>query len=97
MEAGFRYIAHAGTYVLVSVVTADLTFSDPEFHKREATLVASRNATATDFEFVIECIRSGRTPTKHLHTHSAPLAELPARLPEWLKPESKVIKAIVEC
>lgn len=97
MEAGFRYIAHGGTYVLVSVVSADITFSDPEFHKREATLLASRNATAADFEFVIECIRAGRIPTADLHTHSAPLLELPARLPEWLKPESKVIKAIVEC
>jgi 2-desacetyl-2-hydroxyethyl bacteriochlorophyllide A dehydrogenase len=97
MEAGFRYIAHAGTYVLVSVVNAEIAFSDPEFHKREATLVASRNATAADFEFVIECIRSGRIPTAHLHTHSAPLLELPARLAEWLKPESRVIKAIVEC
>lgn len=97
MKAGFRYIAHAGTYVLVSVVNAEIAFSDPEFHKREATLMASRNATATDFEFVIECIRSGRIPTTHLHTHSAPLLELPARLPEWLEPESKVIKAIVEC
>jgi len=97
METGFRYIAHAGTYVLVSVVNDRIAFSDPEFHKREATLMASRNATATDFQFVIECIRAGRIPTAHLHTHSAPLAELPARLPEWLKPESKVIKAIVEC
>jgi 2-desacetyl-2-hydroxyethyl bacteriochlorophyllide A dehydrogenase len=97
MKAGFRYIAHGGTYVLVSVVSAEIAFSDPEFHKREATLMGSRNATAVDFEFVIECIRSGRIPTAHLHTHSAPLLELPARLPEWLKPESKVIKAIVEC
>ena len=97
MEVGFRYVAHAGAYVLVSVVNAHIAFSDPEFHKRETTLLASRNATAVDFEFVLECIRSGRIPTAHLHTHSAPLLELPARLPEWLEPQSKVIKAIVEC
>lgn len=97
MKAGFRYIAHGGTYVLVSVVSADISFSDPEFHKREATLLASRNATAQDFEFVIECIRAGKIPTAHLHTHSAPLTELPARLGEWLNPEARVIKALVEC
>jgi len=97
MEAGFRYIAHGGTYVLVSVVSADIAFSDPEFHKREATLMGSRNATAEDFEFVIECIRAGKIPTTHLHTHSAPLLDLPARLGEWLDPESRVIKALVEC
>jgi 2-desacetyl-2-hydroxyethyl bacteriochlorophyllide A dehydrogenase len=97
MQSGFRYIAHGGTYVLVSVVNSDIRFSDPEFHKREAKVVASRNATAADFEFVIECIRSSKIPTAHLHTHSAPLAELPARLIDWLRPECKVIKAVVEC
>lgn len=97
MQRGFAYIAHGGTYVLVSVVSADITFSDPEFHKREARLLASRNATAGDFEFVIECIRAGKIPMAHLRTHSAPLAELPAKLADWIKPESRVIKAVVEC
>jgi 2-desacetyl-2-hydroxyethyl bacteriochlorophyllide A dehydrogenase len=97
MENGFRYIAHGGTYVLVSVVNADIKFSDPEFHKREATLMGSRNATAEDFDFVLACIRSGKIPTAHLHTHRAPLLELPTALVDWLKPESKVIKAMVEC
>ena len=60
MENGFRYIAHGGTYVLVSVVNADITFSDPEFHKRETTLMGSRNATAADFDLVLETIRSGK-------------------------------------
>jgi 2-desacetyl-2-hydroxyethyl bacteriochlorophyllide A dehydrogenase len=97
MQRGFDYIAHGGTYVLVSVVNAAIAFADPEFHKREAKLLASRNATAQDFEFVIECIRSGKIPAAHLHTHSAPLAELPAAIGDWLKPECKVIKAVVEC
>ncbi len=97
MQRGFRYIAHGGTYVLVSVVNAEITFSDPEFHKREARLMASRNATVEDFEFVVDCIRSRKIPTADLHTHSAPLAELPARLGAWLDPECKVIKAVVEC
>lgn len=97
MQHGFRYIAQGGTYVLVSVVNSEIAFSDPEFHKREARLLASRNATAADFEFVMECIRAKKIPTEHLHTHSAQLPELPARLGDWLKPECRVIKAVVEC
>lgn len=97
MENGFRYIAHGGTYVLVSVVNADITFSDPEFHKREITLKGSRNATAEDFDLVLQSIRSGNIPTADLHTHRAPMQDLPATLPQWLEPESKVIKAMVEC
>lgn len=97
MENGFRYIAHGGTYVLVSVVNADITFSDPEFHKREATLMGSRNATAADFDLVLETIRSGKIPTADLRTHRTPMGDLPAALAQWLKPESRVIKAMVDC
>jgi 2-desacetyl-2-hydroxyethyl bacteriochlorophyllide A dehydrogenase len=96
MENGFRYIAHGGTYVLVSVVSADIKFSDPEFHKREATLMGSRNATAEDFALVLKSIREGKIPTADLNTHRAPMRELPEKLVQWLKPESAVIKAIVE-
>jgi 2-desacetyl-2-hydroxyethyl bacteriochlorophyllide A dehydrogenase len=97
MENGFRYVAHGGTYVLVSVVSANITFSDPEFHKREITLMGSRNATAEDFGLVLDAIRAGKIPTADLTTHRAPLQDLPAAMSHWLEPESKVIKAMVEC
>lgn len=96
MEKGFDYVAHGGTYVLVSVVNADIKFSDPEFHKREITLMGSRNATAEDFERVLESIRAGSIPTADLHTHRIPMRQLPATIDQWLKPESRVIKAMVE-
>ena len=97
MQHGFRYIAHGGRYVLVSIVNADIAFSDPEFHKREATLLSSRNATREDFDYVLECMRAGAVPTRALHTHGTPLLDLPATLPTWLNPDAGVIKALVEC
>jgi threonine dehydrogenase-like Zn-dependent dehydrogenase len=62
IERGFGFVAHGGTYVLVSIVSSDITFSDPEFHKRETTLLGSRNATAADFERVMQAMREGRIP-----------------------------------
>jgi 2-desacetyl-2-hydroxyethyl bacteriochlorophyllide A dehydrogenase len=97
METGFAYVAHGGTYVLVSIVAADIRFSDPEFHKREMTLMGSRNATAEDFEAVVDAMRAGLVPTQALHTHSSSLAELPQAFPGWLEPSAGVIKAIVSC
>jgi 2-desacetyl-2-hydroxyethyl bacteriochlorophyllide A dehydrogenase len=97
MQAGFHYIAHGGTYVLVSVVSADITFSDPEFHKREATLMGSRNATAEDFAYVRDEISAGKIPTAALRTHSAALLEMPQALVKWMTPETGVIKGVVEC
>ncbi len=97
MERGFRFVAHGGSYVLISVVGANITFSDPEFHKREMTLMGSRNATADDFATVVDAMRAGLVPTEALHTHSSSLAELPEAFPGWLDPAAGVIKAIVSC
>lgn len=97
MEAGFAYVGHGGSYVLISVVGADITFSDPEFHKRETTLLGSRNATPEDFDVVVAAIRAGLVPTRALNTHASTLADLPSNLPGWMEPEAGVIKAIVTC
>jgi 2-desacetyl-2-hydroxyethyl bacteriochlorophyllide A dehydrogenase len=97
MERGFRFIAHGGRYVLVSIVQGELSFSDPEFHKREATLLGSRNATTEDFETVMQAMREGRVPDVALATHRLALADVPAGFPKLLDPTAGVIKALVEC
>ncbi len=96
MEAGFGYVAHGGRYGLISVVSSDIRFSDPEFHKRETTLYACRNATLEDFGHVIETMLAGRVPTAAFRTHRATLTEVLDRLPQWSDPASGVIKAVVE-
>ncbi|MGH1558653.1 amidohydrolase family protein [Caulobacter segnis] len=92
MQQGFAYVAHGGTYVLISVVSADITFSDPEFHKRETSLLASRNATIDDFDYVLSAIKAGQVPTAALNTHQAALKDLSEALPGWLEPSAGVIK-----
>ena len=96
MIAGLRYVAHGGAYVLVSVVREAIAFDDPEFHKRETTLLASRNALPEDFAEVFEAIRSGLVPTEALLTHRARLEEAPDLFPVWIAPETGVIKAMIE-
>lgn len=96
MERGFGWVAHGGTYVFLGIVQGNLTFSDPEFHKRETTLLASRNATRADFEAVLAAIRAGQVPTAALATHRAPLEQIPEALPQWMTPEAGVVKALVE-
>ena len=97
MEAGFAYVGHGGTYVLISVVGSNIAFSDPEFHKRETTLLGSRNATPEDFEAVVQAMREGRVPTAALNTHTASLEGFADALPGWMEPSAGVIKAIVRC
>ncbi len=95
MMAGFAYVAHGGAYVLVSIVREAISFSDPEFHKREMTLLGARNATRSDFDAVLAAMRAAKIP-KALITHRADLADAPAGFAHWLKPESGAIKALIE-
>ncbi|MFJ6327215.1 MULTISPECIES: zinc-binding alcohol dehydrogenase family protein [unclassified Rhizobium] len=96
MQRGFGFVAHGGRYVLVGVVRDDITFSDPEFHKREATLFASRNAQPDDFAEVVRQMESGRVPTAALNTHRGSLDDGTRLFREWLRPQANVIKAILE-
>ena len=97
MERGFNFIAHGGRYVLVSIVQGNISFADPEFHKREATLLSSRNATTADFETVLAAMRAGDVPVAALATHRMQLADVPRDFAALLDPDQHVIKAIVEC
>lgn len=94
MEKSFDYAASGGTYVLVGVVKDQLTFSDPDFHRRELTLLASRNATREDFDTVVAAMRSGKIPSAALNTHTCALQDLPAALPRWAHDRVGVVKAM---
>lgn len=96
IERGFGFVAHGGTYVLISVVRDTIAFSDPEFHKRETTLLGSRNATTEDFETVIAAMRDGIVPTAALNTHRMQLTNVPSDFSRLLDPGQGVVKAIVE-
>jgi 2-desacetyl-2-hydroxyethyl bacteriochlorophyllide A dehydrogenase len=96
IEAGFTRLAHGGTYVLVSVVKDRISFADPEFHKRETTLLGSRNATRVDFEHVVDCIAQGLIPLDALITQSLTLADLPDFMAERAHDKRGLIKAIIE-
>ncbi|TGQ16020.1 MULTISPECIES: zinc-binding alcohol dehydrogenase family protein [unclassified Mesorhizobium] len=96
VQSAFVHVAHGGTLVLVSVVKDDITFSDPEFHKREMTLVGSRNALKADFEHVAASIRNGAVPLDKLVTHRTTLAATPRDLARWTHEKSGLIKAVIE-
>ncbi|MFN7119520.1 MAG: zinc-binding alcohol dehydrogenase family protein [Saprospiraceae bacterium] len=92
----FQYLAHGGRYVLIGLQKENITFSHPEFHKREAALMSSRNATRQDFAQVINCLKNKKvSPTTYI-THRVQFDEVKAEFANWLKPENGVIKAMVE-
>lgn len=96
MQSAFYNLAHGGKIVFVSVVKADISFNDPEFHKRETTLLGSRNATKEDFEHVVSCMKQGIVKGQSIVTHKAKFDDMIELFPTWVKPETGVIKAVVE-
>lgn len=96
INQGFQYIAHGGNYVLVGLQKGEVAFSHPEFHKREATLMSSRNATRADFDQVLEAMASGQLSVDKYITHRVSFDQVKDDFQSWLNPETGVIKAIVE-
>jgi 2-desacetyl-2-hydroxyethyl bacteriochlorophyllide A dehydrogenase len=96
IEKGFDFVAHGGRYVLVSVVKDSVSFVDADFHRKEMTLLGSRNATSADFTRVISAIRSGDVPVENLITHRTTLRGAIQDLPAWARNKSGLIKAVIE-
>jgi len=97
MVACFAYTAFAARVVYVGITQQDLTFPHaPHLHRRELTIMASRNAPSRDFGRIIRLIEDGVIDTKPWITHHAKFDDLITSFPLWLKPETGVIKAIVD-
>ena len=95
MHQAFDYVGHGGRLVFVGLVQGDVAFHDPDFHRRELTLMSSRNATGEDFADVIRTLEDGALDLAPWITHRAPFEQTPETFPAWLEPERGVVKAMV--
>ena len=87
----FQYLAHGGRYVLIGLQKGDIHFSHPEFHKREATLMSSRNATRADFEHVVAAMKQGLVdPTTYI-THRVAFDLVKTEFASCLNPATGVV------
>ena len=96
MHESFRYLANGGRLVFVGLFQGDVTFNDPDFHRRELSILATRNSTSADFGRIVKYVESGVIDTNPWITHRASCVEMPAEFAGWLEPRAGVIKAVVE-
>ena len=82
MAGTFDLPAQGARIVFVGLFQGDIHFNDPNFHRRELTLLASRNALADDFREIIRLVESGRINLMPWITHRFDLADTPQRFPE---------------
>jgi len=95
INSAINYMAHTARLVLIGLQKEEISFSHPEFHKREATLMSSRNATREDFEHVVNSIKKGDVNPLAYITHRTGFDSLSVDFQSWLDPASNVIKAVV--
>jgi alcohol dehydrogenase len=96
MANALNYCAFTGRLAYVGITQQEVTFPHaPIMHRRELTLLASRNALPDDFTRIIRLIEDGRINTQPWITHHAAFDEMIEAFPNWLNPESGVIKAMV--
>jgi 2-desacetyl-2-hydroxyethyl bacteriochlorophyllide A dehydrogenase len=96
INQGLNYLAHGGRYILIGLQKEELVFSHPDFHKRETTLMSSRNATREDFDWVIQTIKNGMIHPLSFITDRVKFNEAAAGFPNWLNPSNHTIKVVVE-
>jgi 2-desacetyl-2-hydroxyethyl bacteriochlorophyllide A dehydrogenase len=96
MVRALEFASFAGRVVFVGITQKSMELPHaPTLHRRELTLMASRNAHSRDFPRIIQLIEAGKIDTQPWITHHAPMAEVPNIFPTWLKSETGVIKAVI--
>lgn len=95
MHASFAYAGHGGKLLFVGLAQGDVTFHDPDFHRRELTLLSSRNATSADFQHVIAALEAGQIDLVPWITHRATAETVIEQFPRWFEHDSGIIKALI--
>ena len=95
IESGFAKMAHGGKYVLIGLQKQSISFSHPEFHKREATLMSSRNATIEDFEYVMDLFRDKKIQEDPFISHRFSKNQVSGIFTKINEPTEQVIKSMI--
>lgn len=93
MESSFTIPGSGGKVVYVGLVQDHIRFYDPELHRREISILASRNATAVDFDAVIAAVPHIDV-TAWVNRTTTP-DELAGVMPLWRDPAAGVIKGML--
>lgn len=95
MMRAFQWVENGGRLVFVGLVQAEIAFHDPEFHRREMTLLSSRNADSQDFAHVIARLEQGHIDIAPWITHRSRPDTIVEEFPGWLEPDAGVVKAML--
>jgi len=90
-----QFLAHSGKFIMIGLQKGIIQIMHPEFHKREAMLMSSRNALPEDFDNVIRCIKEGLIRPLDLISHRIPFDNVKANFDPLSHTDQSLIKALI--
>jgi len=97
MSGCFEYASFTGRVIYVGITTENLSFPHaPIFHRRELTLLASRNALPQDFGKIIDLIAAGNINTDIWITDRLSFEDVPADFAAFTDTGRGTVKALIE-
>ncbi len=97
MAGALALCAFGGRLVYVGITQSEIVLPHaPLLHRRELSILASRNALSRDFTKIIALIEAGSIDTQPWITHHLPFADVIEDFPNLLPPATGVLKAVID-
>jgi 2-desacetyl-2-hydroxyethyl bacteriochlorophyllide A dehydrogenase len=96
MEGAIQLLQQGGKLIFVGLVNDHISLFDPDIHRREATILSSRNSTPAEHHRVLALMESGSIDVNAWPMECAPPHSMEQRFPLWLRREAGIVKAVIE-
>ena len=95
IESTIGLLAHGGKIILVGIQKQSFTFHHPDFHKKETTLMSSRNAVPADFENVIKFFNQPQSSDFHFINNRIRFENAASWFMDANTQKNKIIKSVI--
>src|SRR6185503_12653426 len=96
MEQSIQLLEQGGRLIFVGLINDHVSLFDPDLHRREATILASRNSTPAEHHRVLDFMESGRIDISDWPTEYVRPDAMDKRFPLWLHRQAGVVKAVID-
>jgi len=96
MEHSIDLLQQGGKLIFVGLVNDQVSLFDPDLHRREATILASRNSTPAEHRRVLQSMEGGQIDVGAWPTECTGRTNMQHRFPAWLHREAGVVKAVID-
>jgi 2-desacetyl-2-hydroxyethyl bacteriochlorophyllide A dehydrogenase len=96
MEASIHLLEQGGKLIFVGLINDQVSLFDPDLHRREATILASRNSTPAEHHRVLELMETGAIDVRAWPTDFVAPEAMAEKFPLWLHRQAGVVKAVID-